>query len=163
MSKRNLTWLLNWVRHSWIWKKKVCWNLMVWKLEEPCSNPKNEPSKNENVQNQNWRFSLKEKLHSIDRFWFSPQNLKLPHKEQSFYCKTQSLTIQGGGGLASHLNPWPLALTGGIFVLLFLLQEMEESLGGFFFMSLEQKFMCWNISFDRFDYVQSCLSIVVSF
>jgi len=146
-------------------EKKVGWNLMVWKLEEPCSNPKNEPSKNGNVQSQNWRFSLKEKLHNIDRFWFSPQNLKLSHKEQGFICLLENSVFDCPRRRRFGFSPE--ALTFGShkrgFVLLFLLQEMEESLRFFFHMSLEQKFMCWNISFDRFDYVQSCLSIVVSF
>jgi hypothetical protein len=134
MSKRNLTWLLNWVWDSWIWKKSGL-ELNGLKIRRPCSTPRNEPSKNGNVQNQNWRSSLKEKLHNIDRFWFSPQNLKLSHKEQGFILLLENSVFDYPRKRRFGFSPE--ALTFGShrrgFVLLFLLQEMEESLGGFFF------------------------------
>ncbi len=103
------------------------------KIRRTMFNPR-EPIKNWNVQNQNWRFSFKEKLHNIDQFWFSPQNLKLSHKEQGFICLIKNLVFDYPRRRRFGFSPE--ALTFGShrrgFVLLFLLQEMEESLGFFF-------------------------------
>jgi hypothetical protein len=90
--------------------------------------------KNWNIQNQNWRFSLKEKLHNIDRFWFSPQNLKLSHEEQGFILLLEISVFDYPRRRRFGFSPE--ALTFGShkrgFVLLFNCKKWKSDWGFFF-------------------------------
>lgn len=76
-----------------------------------------------------------EKLHNIDQFWFSPQNLKLSHKEQGFILLLENSVFDYPRRRRFGFSPEALtfgSLTGGILCYFFYCKKWKSHWGFFF-------------------------------